>query len=195
MFPAWPLQAIRGHMRITGHAYTADELAFIEKAWLTDGYSASQIARHLGQGLSRNAIVGLVHRRGWVKTAADVSHARKAARAAHVRQAPPPRVRPKRLDREEAWIVVAGMEPLGPVMDFPPAGHCRYIATDVLHTQWQCCARPSVRDDSPWCKDHLAIVTRDPNEYKMNRPDDGRSRKLVTQLDGPISVMEQDTGT
>ena len=43
--------------------WTDDRVESLRKLWL-DGLSASQIAKHLGGGLTRNAVIGKVHRLG-----------------------------------------------------------------------------------------------------------------------------------
>lgn len=47
----------------TNHVWTDDERALVAKL-CRDGFSASQIAREIGRGVSRNAIIGLIHRAG-----------------------------------------------------------------------------------------------------------------------------------
>ena len=43
--------------------WTEDRVEVLKKLWL-DGFSASQIAKQLGGGLTRNAVIGKVHRLG-----------------------------------------------------------------------------------------------------------------------------------
>ena len=49
------------------HGWTQDRINILEKTW-ADGLSASQIARRLG-GVSRNAVIGKVHRLGLARRA------------------------------------------------------------------------------------------------------------------------------
>jgi GcrA cell cycle regulator len=46
-----------------GAAWTEDRVDLLKKLW-SEGLSASQIAARLGQGVSRNAVIGKVHRLG-----------------------------------------------------------------------------------------------------------------------------------
>jgi GcrA cell cycle regulator len=67
--------------------WTDDRVETLKKLWL-NGYSASQIASELG-GISRNAVIGKVHRLKLVGRAKAPSQA-----SAKPRKAPPQRVRP-----------------------------------------------------------------------------------------------------
>lgn len=58
-------------------AWTEDRVATLTKLW-ADGLSASQIAKELG-GVTRNAVIGKVHRLGLSGRAKPSSPARKAA--------------------------------------------------------------------------------------------------------------------
>jgi len=58
-------------------AWTEDRVAILTKLW-ADGLSASQIAKQLG-GVTRNAVIGKVHRLGLSGRAKPSSPARKAA--------------------------------------------------------------------------------------------------------------------
>ena len=58
-------------------AWTDDRVATLTKLW-ADGLSASQIAKQLG-GVTRNAVIGKVHRLGLSGRAKPSSPARKAA--------------------------------------------------------------------------------------------------------------------
>src|SRR5947199_4794757 len=73
--------------------WTDERVALLKKLWL-DGLSASQIAKQLG-GVTRNAVIGKVHRLGLSGRAAPSQPTRtvfKAPRPARpVSVAPPPR--------------------------------------------------------------------------------------------------------
>ncbi|RFB78606.1 GcrA family cell cycle regulator [Methylovirgula sp. 4M-Z18] len=66
-------------------SWTDERVEYLKKLW-TDGLSASQIAGELGQGITRNAVIGKVHRLGLA--------GREKAAAAPTHAAPRPRVRP-----------------------------------------------------------------------------------------------------
>lgn len=67
-------------------AWTEDRVATLTKLW-ADGLSASQIAKQLG-GVTRNAVIGKVHRLGLSGRAKPSSPARKAAAAKTAANAP-----------------------------------------------------------------------------------------------------------
>ncbi|MCG2841800.1 GcrA family cell cycle regulator, partial [Sandaracinobacter sp. RS1-74] len=78
-------------------AWTDERIAALKQYW-EEGRSASQIAEILGEGLSRNAVIGKAHRLGLasrpspLKTGEGKSAEPKAARAkAEPRSAPAPK--------------------------------------------------------------------------------------------------------
>lgn len=50
------------------HGWNAERLARLRFLWLDIGLSASQVARDL-KGITRNAVIGKVHRQGWTRPA------------------------------------------------------------------------------------------------------------------------------
>lgn len=63
--------------------WTAERKAFVRRAWL-QGYTALAIANRLGQPVTRNAVIGLIHRHHWERPM-DVKPKRE----------PPPPIQPK----------------------------------------------------------------------------------------------------
>jgi GcrA cell cycle regulator len=61
-------------------SWTEDRVEVLKKLWL-DGFSASQIAKQLGGGLTRNAVIGTVHRLGLSGRAAPSQPQRAAFKA------------------------------------------------------------------------------------------------------------------
>ncbi|MBU4196692.1 MAG: GcrA family cell cycle regulator, partial [Alphaproteobacteria bacterium] len=57
--------------------WTDDRVGALKKLWL-EGQSASQIAKQLGGGVTRNAVIGKVHRLGLSGRAAPSQPARTA---------------------------------------------------------------------------------------------------------------------
>ena len=70
--------------------WTEDRVGALKKLWL-EGQSASQIAKQLGGGVTRNAVIGKVHRLGLSGRAAPSQPARTATafRTARPRPAAP----------------------------------------------------------------------------------------------------------
>ncbi len=84
--------------------WTDDRVGALKKLWL-EGQSASQIAKQLGGGVTRNAVIGKVHRLGLSGRAAPSQPARTAAtfRTARPALRPRPRRRPPSRPRRAAW--------------------------------------------------------------------------------------------
>jgi hypothetical protein len=138
------------------------------RALHADGLSSSAIARVLtrdsGTYVTRNAVIGQLHRAGITDK----------SRSIH-----PPRT--KWGKPRDDNVVVASLvhtpviepEAIGPVRDFPAAGTCRFIAADVRDGDWRCCGAASVRFDIPWCEAHFRRVyqpapkRRERNEREM----------------------------
>ena len=66
---------------MTTASWTEDRVGALKKLWL-EGQSASQIAKTLGGGVTRNAVIGKVHRLGLSGRAAPSQPARTTFRAA-----------------------------------------------------------------------------------------------------------------
>lgn len=69
--------------------WTEDRVGALKKLWL-EGQSASQIAKQLGGGVTRNAVIGKVHRLGLSGRAAPSQPARATFRPARPRPAAQP---------------------------------------------------------------------------------------------------------
>ena len=67
--------------------WTDDRVDSLKKLWL-DGLSASQIAKQLGGGVTRNAVIGKVHRLGLSGRATPSKPARPAVRPARPLRTP-----------------------------------------------------------------------------------------------------------
>ncbi|WP_420472139.1 GcrA family cell cycle regulator, partial [Brevundimonas sp. FT23042] len=69
--------------------WTEDRVGALKKLWL-EGQSASQIAKQLGGGVTRNAVIGKVHRLGLSGRAAPSQPARATFRPSRPRPTPAP---------------------------------------------------------------------------------------------------------
>lgn len=143
---------------------------------LRDGNSAAQIARQLGGGLTRNAVIGKVHRLGLKLPRAEPSDG--------VRRVPLPRLvrkpRAVKLKKAAARDAIAA-PPIGPVGDFPVGDrasepkYCRHIAGDPAEHDdagrptFQCCGHPVFFPGSPWCEAHYAKMHQ-PGTSRYDRP-------------------------
>lgn len=109
----------------------------------TEGLTASQIARAIGGGLTRNAVIGRLHRLGLRRG----------------QPTPRPRVVTfKPLPKPVAPKITEVLEPeaCGPIHDFPPSGGCKWIHGVVPGPDWQCCGAPIAEVGKPYCAFHAA---------------------------------------
>lgn len=95
-------------------------------------------------GCDRGAVARKISRLG-IGDRARVAPRRVIERPAPKPLPPPPRP-----------VAVALVVATGPIGDFPPSGHCRYIAGE-LTAKFQCCGAPTGDVLEPWCGAHRAI--------------------------------------
>lgn len=74
---------------MTSFNWTEDRIAKCKRLYIDEGMSASETARSLGSGCTRNAVVGKAHRMGWMvsgrqSAASPVLKAPTVARSLHV---------------------------------------------------------------------------------------------------------------
>jgi GcrA cell cycle regulator len=139
--------------------WTDERVELLKKLWL-DGLSASQIAKQLG-GVTRNAVIGKVHRLGLSGRAAPSQPTRptfKAPRAPRPTPAPQPR-------RVEAHAP-APAQPLAPFIAEEPgsatvltlgAHMCKWPIGDPATDDFSFCGRRS-EADGPYCPSHARIA-------------------------------------
>ena len=102
--------------------WTEDRVGALKKLWL-EGQSASQIAKQLGGGVTRNAVIGKVHRLGLSGRAAPSQPARRHLPPFAPRPAAQPTQTPSAPRRIEAVQPRAAAVPSVPATDAGPAGH------------------------------------------------------------------------
>ncbi|MBS0411003.1 MAG: GcrA cell cycle regulator [Proteobacteria bacterium] len=145
--------------------WTDERVETLKKLWL-DGLSASQIAKQLG-GVTRNAVIGKVHRLGLSGRAAPSQPARpvfKAARPARpvvaaqpaarrpvatapVEAAPPPAPRPPTYVEEPGTATVLTLG----------AHMCKWPIGDPSTDSFTFCGRRS-GGEGPYCAEHARIA-------------------------------------
>src|SRR5207248_2747390 len=136
--------------------WTDERVETLKKLWL-DGLSASQIAKHLG-GVTRNAVIGKVHRLGLSGRAAPSQPTRpvfKAPRPARPVVATQPShrravdVAPQPAPRPPAWI-----EEPGTATVLTLGAHmCKWPIGDPSTDSFTFCGRRS-GGDGPYCVEH-----------------------------------------
>jgi len=157
--------------------WTPQRLETLHTLW-TEGRSASEIAQHLG-GVTRNAVIGVVHRRGWKKRIDPNSNStgrtervrqkRKARRATAPRLNPAPPVKlPAELDAIRALEPVRFEDGRAVTVATLSYSMCRYPIGDPALSDFAFCGRGTARG-RVYCADHAALCYVAPDPSKKPR--------------------------
>ena len=153
--------------------WTEDRVGALKKLWL-EGQSASQIAKQLGGGVTRNAVIGKVHRLGLSGRATPSQPARTATttfRPARTRTTPP--VQPSAPRRVEGGRIEAVQPAPRPVAPTPPvasvaelpgtatvmtlgAHMCKWPIGDPSSTEFSFCGRRA--SEGVYCQEHARVA-------------------------------------
>lgn len=145
-------------MTTSAHTWTDERVETLSKLWRA-GMSASQIAHDLGHGITRNAVIGKIHRLGLTGRAAPrlpgagrpdqrrerrgrIPHRPKSARALPPSVAPAPGLP----------LPATGLASVVSVR----RGQCRWPMGDPLADGFCLCGRPAVR--GAYCAPHAAVA-------------------------------------
>lgn len=143
-------------------------LAQARRLYEDEKLSASVVAMTLGNGISRNAVIGIAHRQKWNGAGRDNN---PGGIRWHTRQKPlPPGHRPQRAPQtasppptprpEPAIAPAVTAAPLGPVAitDMPTYGRCRWPMWAHGATPDFFCGEPTLMPDAPkgppYCAEH-----------------------------------------
>jgi GcrA cell cycle regulator len=169
-------------------AWTDERVETLKKLW-SDGLSASQIAKQLG-GVTRNAVIGKVHRLGLSGRAAPSQPARR----------PAPRPAPRAPKPAVAKVVkpAASPEAPNPAREVRPApvaapaeakrlpsgeyatvltlreGMCKWPIGDPADTEFRFCGRRSGAGTA-YCEAHAQLAYQPQNKRKRKPTDDARA--------------------
>jgi GcrA cell cycle regulator len=157
--------------------WNEERVALLRKLW-TEGLSASQIAKQLG-GVTRNAVIGKVHRLGLAGRATPSRPAKRPVRPARPRVISPsaPRLRPA---SHMPHLVVPELEPMkfenGKVASVLTLSEsmCKYPIGDPTDPEFAFCGRAS--SCGPYCQDHarLAYQPSQARKRRVSEPDELR---------------------
>jgi GcrA cell cycle regulator len=156
--------------------WTDERVATLKKLWL-EGLSASQIAKHLG-GVTRNAVIGKVHRLGLSGRAAPSQPSRPAFRP----QRPRPTVSAPLPRREPIARPQVPPTPPSPVLDLPGtatvltlgAHMCKWPIGDPSTDEFSFCGRRA-SNEGPYCVEHARVAYQPPQKKKSGANDLARS--------------------
>jgi GcrA cell cycle regulator len=152
-------------------AWTDDRVTVLKKLW-AEGHSASQIAKQLG-GVTRNAVIGKVHRLGLSGRATPSRPVKRPPRLARPKprvmpdgsvKTPTPAVQEQRpsIKPAEQFAMVAALPPMEQ-SDGEPASiltirdsMCKWPIGDPADPKFAFCGRKS--EGSPYCTEHAKLA-------------------------------------
>lgn len=126
-------------------SWTDDRISLLKDLW-DKGLSASQIAGELGEGVTRNAVIGKAHRMGLSSRPSPVKGEAASTEAPQPRRAPAPKKENKKvtlLDLTERM--------------------CKWPIGHPGEADFQFCGKPSL-PTFPYCADHCAQA------YQVQQP-------------------------
>lgn len=150
--------------------WSEERVALLRKLW-AEGLSASQIAKQLG-GVTRNAVIGKVHRLGLAGRATPSRPAKRPVRTA----------RPRSLGPSAPRLRSASSVPLVVIPDLPPLkledgkaatvltlneSMCKYPIGDPTDADFAFCGR-GVFGSHPYCQDHARLAYQ-PSQARKRR--------------------------
>jgi len=145
-------------------AWTEDRVEVLTKLW-AEGLSASQIAKQLG-GVTRNAVIGKVHRLGLSGRAKPSNPAKKKARKTVQRtrqprvpsapRTPRPVVRPRPAPPPIEALPMANGE-FATILTI--TDHmCKWPIGDPSTSEFRFCGRKTEDKDEPYCLAHSSVA-------------------------------------
>ena len=162
--------------------WTDDRVATLRKLW-AEGLSASQIAKQLG-GVTRNAVIGKVHRLGLAGRATPSRPAKRPVRASRPRVIGPsaPRLRPA---QSMPTVVIPDLEPLkfedGKTASVLTLNEsmCKFPIGDPNDADFAFCGRGAVC--GPYCQDHARLAYQ-PSQAKKRRSSEPDELRRMLRL-------------
>ncbi len=172
-------------------SWTDERVELLRKLWI-EGLSASQIAHELANGITRNAVIGKVHRLGMsgrIKAASSVSSRprMKSMRPVHSRPSAPIMrgntalaIRPQPMEApqpiEEIVIPISEMVT---ILELKEA-MCRWPVGDPTTAEFRFCgAKKSTTATSPYCPYHSRIAYQPVQERRRERERERRVQRLA----------------
>tara|TARA_B100001971_G_C18169183_1_gene526045 strand:- start:339 stop:1007 length:669 start_codon:yes stop_codon:yes gene_type:complete len=170
-------------------SWTQDRVAILEKMW-TDGKSAAEIAKALGEGVTRNAVIGKAHRMGLSGRPSPIKKSKTSAKAAAPKAAvktPKSQIKAKKEKPSEKEALPKNIKPIpaAPVKKKKemPTGQglsildltdriCKWPFGDPQDADFHFCG-DAVHPGKPYCAEHCAEAYQ-----TLQRKKKGRKTKL-----------------
>src|SRR5271154_5897386 len=164
-------------------SWTDERVELLRKLWL-DGLSASQIARQLANGITRNAVIGKVHRLGMsgrVKSAAPASVRPrvKSMRPTYTRSSVPTvrgntalAFRPQPLEIEAPRLMEDVVIPISEMVTIMELKEpmCRWPMGDPTTAEFRYCgAKKSTTGGTPYCSYHSRVAYQPMQERRREK--------------------------
>ncbi|MBU6474957.1 MAG: GcrA cell cycle regulator [Alphaproteobacteria bacterium] len=167
-------------------SWTDERIALLKKMW-KEGKSAADIAKTLGKGVTRNAVIGKAHRMGLSNRPSPIKKTGVVAKPVAKKDPPRKSAPPKPVARKTAGdarkpvapVIVSGVknnplarpEPVEPRKiekeEIPPGGGvalidltermCRWPIGDPREDDFTFCGR-GIRSGTPYCPDHAGMA-------------------------------------
>ena len=160
-------------------SWTDERVTTLKKLWL-DGLSASQIAKQLG-GVTRNAVIGKVHRLGLSGRAAPSQPARpafKAPRPARPAATTMPSAPRRVIAAEPASLPAVAQQPSVPAFRAEEPGSATVLTLGAHMCKWPIgdpstdgftfCGRRS--SEGPYCNEHARVAYQPQQTKKKSGP-------------------------
>lgn len=172
-------------------AWTEDRVETLKKLW-SDGLSASQIAKQLG-GVTRNAVIGKVHRLGLSGRAAPSRPVRRPVTRPAAARTPRPAAAAAPAPRVQANAAAEPAPAPAPVQNLPAPvdakrmangeyatvltlreGMCKWPIGDPSDAEFRFCGR-STRPGGAYCEAHAQMAYQPQAKRKRKPTDDARA--------------------
>jgi GcrA cell cycle regulator len=162
-------------------SWTDERVELLRKLW-NDGLSASQVAAELGPGITRNAVIGKIHRLGLAERAKAVSAQRprvaKAPRQTQPRMngvsshgnlalafAPHALTSPRLAPEEEVVIPISERVTLMELRE----SMCRWPMGDPTSPEFRFCGGKSKIGGGPYCAYHARVAYQPAQDRRRAR--------------------------
>lgn len=148
-------------MTIIQRAWGEAEDATLAKLW-AEGLSASQIARMLATGRSRNSVIGRIYRKGLPLRAERQNPRINKQRPRRQRIAPtPPKLNPVKAPPLASELArIAALTPIEPALGVLGLTNftCRYPVGDPTDPAFTFCGRTCNNIENPYCVQHQKLA-------------------------------------